>query len=156
MTNSQPHIKGPTAPQLSYLEDLAIRAGQSFTYPKTFDQASSEIKRLLRVPQSSTADRRRETRQLREDFATGQGDAAAIRPDEIGGYGAHATMLVSGYDREISVLEDQVRELHPRRNESQVCREAYASCCEEIRALSPFAFRRVMRDLGEAVPREAR
>jgi|GEM_PF-1260302 len=148
MTNSQPHINPPTAPQLSYLRDLEERTGQTFTNPKSFDQASSEIERLKRAPQLSAAERRRETRELREDFATDRGDAAAIRLDEIGGYGAHATMLVSGYDREVRVLEDQIRELHPRRGENQVCREAYESCCDELRVLSPFAFRRVMGDLG--------
>jgi hypothetical protein len=148
MTNSQPHINPPTAPQLSYLKDLERRTGQTFTYPQTFNQASAEIERLKRAPQLSAAERRLETRELREDFATARGDAAAVRPDEIGGYGAHATMLVSSYDREVKVLEDQIRELHPRRGDSQVCREAYESCCDELRALSPFSFRRVMCDLG--------
>ncbi len=92
MTNSQPHIRKPTPPQLKYLRDLAEKAGESFVWPQTFGQASAEIKRLLSTPRTRVADRSRETRQLCEDFATGRGDAAAVRPDEISGYGAHATM----------------------------------------------------------------
>lgn len=151
MTNSQPHISKPTPRQFSYLEDLAIRTGQSFTYPQTFDQASVEIKRLSAVAPTSAADRRREARQVSEDLARNSGDAAAVRPEEIGGYGAHATMLNSGYDREVKLLEGQIRELHARRDEDANCRDAYASCCRELFALSPLFFRRVMRSLG-AVP----
>ena len=148
MTNSQPHIRKPTPGQIKYLEDLAEETGTSFTWPKTFEQAHVEINRLLAISRSSKAERRLEREQLREDFAMGLGDAAAIRPDEIGGYGASATMLTSGHDREVKVLMDQIRELHPRRAESEVCREAFSSCCEDLRELSPLAFRRVMGELG--------
>jgi len=54
MTNSQPHRK-PTARQLSYLKDLAMKTGQSFTYPRTFGEASAAIKRLEGVKQPSRA-----------------------------------------------------------------------------------------------------
>ncbi len=148
MTNSQHHIRKPTPGQLDYLKDLAIKTGKSFAWPKTFGQASAEIKRLLAVSPTSAADRRREDRQVSEDLAVRSGDAAAIRPEEIGGYGAHATMLTSGYDREVKLLEDQIRELHPRRGEDATCREAYTSCCRELSVLSPFSLRRVMRSLG--------
>jgi hypothetical protein len=93
MTNSQPHIRKPTPGQLKYLKDLAIAAGESFGYPETFGQASAEIKRLLKAKRTSVAERRRETWQLREDFSTGCGDAAAISPEEIGGYGANCRWL---------------------------------------------------------------
>jgi hypothetical protein len=83
-----------------------------------------------------------------EDLARNSGGAAAIRPDEIGGYGASATMLTSGHDREVRVLMDQIRELHPRQTGDEVCREAYTSRCEELRELSPLCFRRVMGELG--------
>jgi hypothetical protein len=153
MTNSQPYIREPTPGQLEYLKDLAERTGESFAWPKTFGQASAEIKRLLALSRTSAADRRREDRQVSEDLAMMSGDAAAIRPEEIGGYGAHATMLTSGYDREVKLLEDQIRELHPRRGEDVTCREAYTSCCRELSALSPFSLRRVMRSLGvESAP----
>lgn len=125
-----------------------METGESFSWPKTFGQASAEIKRLLAISPSSKADRRREARQVSEDLASNSGGAAAIRPDEIGGYGASATMLTSGHDREVKVLMDQVRELHPRRSESEVCREAFSSCCEDLQELSPLAFRRVMGELG--------
>jgi hypothetical protein len=148
MTNSQPHIRKPTPRQIKYLKDLAMETGESFSWPKTFGQASAEIKRLLAISPSSKAERRLERDQLREDFALGRGDAAAIRPDEIGGYGASATMLTSGHDREVAVLMDQIRELHPRRGENEVCREAFSSCCEDLRELSPLAFRRVISELG--------
>jgi hypothetical protein len=148
MTNSQPHIRPPKPKQIKYLEDLAIKTGTSFTWPKTSAQAHLEINRLLALSPSSRADRRLETEQLRRDFTTGRGDAAAIRPDEIGGYGASATMLTSGHDREVKVLMDQIRELHPRRGDNEVCCEAFASSCEDLRELSPLAFRRVMAELG--------
>jgi hypothetical protein len=148
MTNSQLHIRKPTPGQIKYLKDLAMRTGESFAWPKTFGQGHVEINRLLTLSPSSRADRRLETEQLRGDFATGQGDAAAIRPDEIGGYGASATMLTSGHDREVKVLMDQIRELHPRRGDNEVCREAFSSCCEDLRELSPLSFRRVMAELG--------
>ena len=148
MTNSQPHIRPAKPKQIKYLEDLAIKTGTSFTWPKTSVQAHLEINRLLALTPSSRADRRLETKQLREDFATGQGDAAAIRPDEIGGYGASATMLTSGHDREVKVLMDQIREFHSRRGDNEVCRDALSSCCEDLRELSPLSFRRVMAELG--------
>jgi hypothetical protein len=148
MTNSQLHIRKPTPGQIKFLKDLAMRTGESFAWPKTFGQAHVEINRLLALSPSSRADRRLETEQLRRDFATGRGDAAAIRPDEIGGYGASATMLTSGHDREVKVLMDQIRELHSRRGDNEVCREAFSSCCEDLRELSPLSFRRVMAELG--------
>lgn len=152
MTNSQLHIREPKPKQIKYLEDLAIRTGTSFTWPKTSGQASAEIDRLLALPASSKADRWRETRQVSEDLARNSGDAAAVRADEIGGYGAAATMLTSGHDREVKALMDQIRELHPRRGESEVCRDALSSCCEELRELSPLSFRRVMGELGGIAP----
>lgn len=148
MTNSQPHIRKPTPGQIKYLDYLKDKTGTTFTWPKTFGQAHVEIDRLLALPASSKAERALERDQLREDFSMERGDAAAIRPDEIGGYGASATMLTSGHDREVKVLMDQVRELHPRRGENEVCREAFSSCCEDLQELSLLAFRRVMGELG--------
>jgi len=153
MTNSQPHVRKPSPGQIKYLKDLAMETGKSFTWPKTSGQAHVEIDRLLALPASSKAERRLESEQLPEDFAMGRRDAAAIRPDEIGGYGATATMLTSGYDQEVKLLEDHIRELHPRRGENATCREAYTSCCRELSALSPISLRRVMRSLGvESAP----
>lgn len=152
MTNSQLQIRKPTPRQLKYLDYLREKTGTTFTWPKTFGQAHIEIDRLLAISPTSKADRRRETRQVSEDLARNSGDAAAIRADEIGGYGAGATMLTSGYDREVKALMDEIRELHPRRGESEVCREALSSCCEELQELSPLSFRRVMGELGGIAP----
>lgn len=90
MTNSQPHRK-PTSRQLSYLRDLAMKTGQSFAYPRSFDQADAEIKRLLGEKRTSAAERRREARAVRADIAERRGDASAVREDELGGYGSSAS-----------------------------------------------------------------
>lgn len=71
MTNSQPHLRKPTAKQLRYLKDLATAAGESFAYPSTFGQASAEIKRLLRRERTPAEDRRRERLALSRDLARG-------------------------------------------------------------------------------------
>jgi len=42
----------PTAKQLAYLRQLAHRAGQTFTAPRTRGQASTEIRRLQQVRSS--------------------------------------------------------------------------------------------------------
>jgi hypothetical protein len=91
MTNSQPQPRKPTPGQLNYLKDLAISTGGSFAYPQSFEEADREIKRLRKVKRTSTADRRRETRELRREMAERRGDAAAVRADELGGYGSSAT-----------------------------------------------------------------
>jgi hypothetical protein len=91
MTDSQLHLTRPTSKQLVYLTDLALKAGQSFAYPRTRAQASAEIKRLNAARRASAAERRRETRELRRDFAEGRGDASSVRDDELVGYGSRAT-----------------------------------------------------------------
>jgi hypothetical protein len=91
MTSSQPHTANPPTPkQLSYLRGLAMRTGQSFAYPRTRAQASAEIKRLEATKRTPASDRRRETRAVRDDMATGRGDAARVRSEELGGYGSSA------------------------------------------------------------------
>jgi hypothetical protein len=91
MTNSQPHIRKPTAPQLDYLRDLAMKTGQSFSYPQSFDQARAEIRRLLGRKRLTPAERRRETFEARREAGERYGDGAAVRPSEISGYGSSAT-----------------------------------------------------------------
>jgi hypothetical protein len=92
MTSSQPHTANPPTPkQLSYLRGRARGRGQSFAYPATFGEASREIKRLLRAKRTSPAERRRETRAVRDDMARFRGDGARVRPEELGGYGSSAT-----------------------------------------------------------------
>ncbi len=91
MTDPQPHVRKPTPKQLDYLKDLAMKAGQSFPYPQSFAQADVQIRRLKRTKRTSAADRRREARQVRQDFAERRGGSAAVRPSEISGYGSSAT-----------------------------------------------------------------
>lgn len=91
MTNSQPHASNPPTPrQLSYLRDLALGRGQTFAYPKTFEEASREIKRLLKGERTPRADRRQEARAISAEMAERRGDSARIRDHELGGYGASA------------------------------------------------------------------
>lgn len=86
MTNSQPQPSNPPTPrQISYLRDLALGRGRTFAYPKTFEEADRQIKRLRKVKRTSSADRRREARAISADLARG-GDAASVRRDELGGY----------------------------------------------------------------------
>jgi hypothetical protein len=90
MTNSQPHLK-PSPKQLRYMKDLALAVGESVTYPKTKAQASAEIKRLLARKRLTVAERGREKFEARREDGERHGDSAAVRPDEIGGYGSRAT-----------------------------------------------------------------
>ena len=80
----------PTPRQLNYLRSLAERTGQTFAWPKTAAEASAEIRRLEGAKKTPLADRRREHREVRDDMATGRGDAARVRADELSGYGSTA------------------------------------------------------------------
>ena len=91
MTNSQLHAKKPSPKQLRYLKDLAQKRGESFTYPTTAGQASAEIERLKGRKPMSRTDRSRESRELSRQMAGRRGDAAAVRPSELTGYGSSAT-----------------------------------------------------------------
>jgi len=91
MTDPQHHLKKPSAKQLRYLRSLAERCGESFTYPASAGQASAEINRLKARRRTPRADRRREVAEVRRAMASRGGDAAAVRPPEIGGYGSSAT-----------------------------------------------------------------
>ena len=79
----------PTGKQLNYLRALAQRTGQTFCWPKTTAEASAEIRRLEGV-KTPVGDRRRERREVQDDMATGRGDAARVREDEVNGYGSSA------------------------------------------------------------------
>lgn len=86
----------PTTKQLRYLRDLANRLGQTFTYPTTRRQAAAEIDRLKRLARGRERllDRdtaRREREATRRDLAENFGGAAAVREDEIVGYGSSAS-----------------------------------------------------------------
>jgi hypothetical protein len=76
---------------MKYLRDLAAATGRSFTWPRTQREASEEIEALKKFRRSSRADRRRETRAIRADLARGRGGSAAVRDDELSGYGSTAS-----------------------------------------------------------------
>ena len=91
MTDSQLHSDKPSAKQLRYIKDLWMQTGETGTLPRTRAAASAEIKRLQGRKRLSTAERRREAFEARREAGERHGDAAAVRPDEIGGYGSRAT-----------------------------------------------------------------
>ena len=78
----------PTPKQLGYLRRLASSGGQTFRYPQTRAAASAEIKRLQASRPDSRLDRAIERAEAR--WETPGGDAAAVRDDEIEGYGSSA------------------------------------------------------------------
>ena len=88
MTNSQ---LPPKPKQLSYLRDLADKKGVTFPNPKTRAQASAEIDKLLALPSLSLAERRREAFEARCREGERHGDAAAVRDDELAGWGSTAS-----------------------------------------------------------------
>jgi hypothetical protein len=82
--------QNPATPrQLRYLRNLAMQRGESFAYPQSFAQADSEIERLLGRRRGSYVERRIEQQLVSRDMA-GRGGAAAVRDDEIVGYGSSA------------------------------------------------------------------
>lgn len=74
---------------LGYLRYLAEQTGTSFTYPHTAAEAHREIERLLSLKRESKAEIKREQRAVQDDMATRRGDAAAVRSDELVGYGSN-------------------------------------------------------------------
>ena len=93
MTDPQPHTNKPTSKQLRFLRDLALRCGESFSYPGTVAEASAEIERLKGRKRSGVDERRREARQVTRELAELRGDAASITPAEISGYGGNCRWL---------------------------------------------------------------
>lgn len=91
MTNSQPHSDEATLKQHRYIKDLAFQLGESCTLPSTRAEASAEIRRLKARKRLSPAERGREAFEARREAGERHGDAAAVRPDEISGYGSRAT-----------------------------------------------------------------
>ncbi len=79
----------PTTKQLRYLRNLAMQRGESFAYPQTTAQASSEIERLKGRRRASYVERRIESEQISHEMAA-RGGAAAVREFEISGYGSSA------------------------------------------------------------------
>jgi hypothetical protein len=90
-TDLQRAAKQPTRRQLAYLRVLADRAGQTFTYPITREDASRQINRLKRVEPSTRTERRVERKLIADAIATGPTDSTRVRDDELAGYGSSAT-----------------------------------------------------------------
>ena len=83
--------KPPSSRQLTYLKALANRTGQTFTYPVTSVQASREIQRLKGSRASSASELAMERFDLAAENAAREANCdAAIRPDEIAGWGGNA------------------------------------------------------------------
>jgi hypothetical protein len=82
--------KKPTRKQLDYLRSLAEQTATTFTPPRSRDEASAEIDRLLKLTRSSRADRAREQRAVQRDLAERPDDATRVRDDEISGYASSA------------------------------------------------------------------
>jgi hypothetical protein len=81
--------KPPSPKQLRYLRNLAEQRGESFSYPHTAAEASAEIERLKGRRRGSYVERRIEREQVSNDMAA-RGGAAAVREEEIVGYGSSA------------------------------------------------------------------
>ena len=80
----------PSPKQLNYLKALAARTGQTFAWPKTSRQASTEIARLTQAHPSTPAERTVEQIDDRLAREAAQ-DAVAIHGFEVVGHGSSAT-----------------------------------------------------------------
>lgn len=89
----------PTPKQLGYLRRLAASRGQTFRYPQTRAEASAEIRRLRSTRPDSRLNRALEREAARRMPAWSSRDAAAVREDEIEGYGSSARWAHSGEAR---------------------------------------------------------
>jgi hypothetical protein len=96
MTNTQPQPEKPTTKQIRYLEDLAEKRGETFTFPRTRALASAEISRLKRRPVLTIAERRREAFEARRGVGGIPGDDASYRRIEVAGYGSTAHWRLRG------------------------------------------------------------
>jgi hypothetical protein len=90
MTDQAQHPKSPSQPQIELLMDLAEETGRSFAWPKTSGEARVQISSLLRQKKTMRIDRRRERQEVTRSLAEESGDAAAVRDDELVGYGSTA------------------------------------------------------------------
>jgi hypothetical protein len=89
MTDQAQHPNRPTDRQLRFLEDLREQTGGTYAWPNTSAEASREIRRLLRL-KAAIGSIRREYRAPTRSLAEESGDAAAVRDDELTGYGSTA------------------------------------------------------------------
>jgi hypothetical protein len=89
MTSTPKLVDRPTRGQLAYLRSLATRTGQTFAYPRTRGESSREIKRLEQTQASTRTERSIERKDIADAIARGPADAAAVRPDEVAGFGSN-------------------------------------------------------------------
>ncbi|MBV8218733.1 MAG: DUF3072 domain-containing protein [Solirubrobacterales bacterium] len=83
--------KPPTPKQLAYLRALAERTGQTFTTPRTSQEASAEIRRLKAAAAESQIERKIERGEIAEAIGTGAQDSVRVTREEISGHGSSAT-----------------------------------------------------------------
>ena len=84
--------KPPSARQLTYLKALAVRTGQTFTYPTASSDASREIKRLKTVLRTSRVELELECLDVAAEKAAREANCdVPIHRSEIEGYGSTAT-----------------------------------------------------------------
>jgi len=89
-SSTQIRSNKPTPKQLRYLRQLAERTATTFAIPTDIEDASAEITRLLKLTQSSRADRTREKRAVQRDLAERPDDATQVRSTDVVGYGSSA------------------------------------------------------------------
>ena len=85
------HAHKPTRKQLAYLRSLANRTGQTFSYPTSSREASTEIRRLQDQAPSTRTERAVERKALSAELHGQPSNATRVRESEIAGYGANAT-----------------------------------------------------------------
>ena len=88
-SSTQIRSNKPTRKQLRYLRQLAERTATTFAIPTDIQDASLQIKRLLKLTQSSRADRTREKRAVQSDLAERPDDATQVRWMDVVGYGSN-------------------------------------------------------------------
>ena len=112
-TDLQPAAKQPTRRQLAYLKVLADRAGQTFTYPVTREEASLQINRLKRAEPSTRTERRVERKLIADAIATGPLDSTRVRDDELAGYGSSATWAQNQQTEPVDPAPPAARRMTP-------------------------------------------
>jgi len=84
--------KPPSARQLNYLNALANRAGQTFTYPTTSREASKQIQRLKALSPSSRVELAVERADIAAEHAARKANCdVPVDLSETEGYGSTAT-----------------------------------------------------------------
>ncbi len=79
----------PTARQLAYLRQLAHRAGQTFTTPRTREHASQEIERLKAVTNTGFTFAEHEAEQAAREGNDER--SCSVKPHEVQGFASTAT-----------------------------------------------------------------